>query len=120
MISLHGVAAWAAIVGGASWLAQGVVLIARGGRRVAGDQSPNEELWFSSSQLVELSLETHWPTRLRAVDHQHRSAAFFEHVDHAARGIRELVVENTPGWVPPKATAAQCDELSPSLRLRLS
>ena len=31
MISLRTVAAWAALVGGALWLAQGVVLIARGG-----------------------------------------------------------------------------------------
>ena len=31
MISLRSVAAWAALVGGALWLAQGVVLIARGG-----------------------------------------------------------------------------------------
>ena len=31
MISLRNVAAWAALVGGALWLAQGVVLIARGG-----------------------------------------------------------------------------------------
>ena len=31
MISLRSVAAWAAVVGGGLWLAQGVVLIARGG-----------------------------------------------------------------------------------------
>ena len=31
MISLRSVAAWAALVGGALWLGQGVVLIARGG-----------------------------------------------------------------------------------------
>jgi hypothetical protein len=31
VISLQNVAAWAALVGGALWLAQGVVLIARGG-----------------------------------------------------------------------------------------
>jgi len=31
VISLRSVAAWAALVGGALWLAQGVVLIARGG-----------------------------------------------------------------------------------------
>jgi hypothetical protein len=31
VISLRNVAAWAALVGGALWLAQGVVLIARGG-----------------------------------------------------------------------------------------
>ena len=31
MISLRSVAAWAALLGGALWLAQGVVLIARGG-----------------------------------------------------------------------------------------
>ena len=31
MISLRNFAAWAALVGGALWLAQGVVLIARGG-----------------------------------------------------------------------------------------
>ena len=37
---------------------------------MAVDQAPDEELGLGSCQLVELSLETHWPTRMRAIDHR--------------------------------------------------